>query len=290
MGQKGTCGLLLHRADMPFTKDGIQPDFIINSHAFPSRLTIGHLLETLVSKLSAIEGHRTDCTQFEPVNMNEVRKRMKEEGFDENGYEYLYNGMTGQKMRCAIFIGPCYYMRLKHMVNDKIHCLDYETEVLTLEGWKKVDQLTMDHNVATLNVKTMKVEEQKPLAILEYPSYKGEMYYIKNEHVDMVITNEHRVLINDNNEYKLVKINELLGQTFRFVKDINHEIDINMITDLTIKNEKCPVFCLTVPNEVFYVRRNGKCYWTGNSRATGPMTLLTRQPPEGFGLKTDDSL
>jgi hypothetical protein len=168
--------------------------------------------------------------------------------------------------------------------------LTEQTEVLTLEGWMKVDQLTIYHNITTLNVKTMKVEEQKPLAILEYPSYKGEMYYIKNEHVDMVITNEHRVLINDNNEYKLVKINELLGQTFRFVKDINHEIDINMITDLTIKNEKCPVFCLTVPNEVFYVRRNGKCYWTGNSRATGPMTLLTRQPPEGFGLKTDDSL
>jgi DNA-directed RNA polymerase beta subunit len=279
--QKGTVGMLLHRADMPFTKEGIQPDLIINSHCIPSRGTIGHILEMVASKYGAIEGHRIDATTFEPVNMDEIRKGLKTAGYEEHGYETLYNGMTGIKMRCKLFIGPCYYMRLKHMVNDKIHCLDYETEILTIQGWKFINDLTMENDIATLNVTEMKVESYKPIEILKYPDFEGLMYYIKNDYIDMVITEEHRVLINDNNEYKLVPINTLLGKKFRFVKEINLEVDIDMTTDLIIKYEKKPVFCLTIPNEIFYVRRNYKTNWTGNSRSRGPMTLLTRQPPEG---------
>jgi DNA-directed RNA polymerase beta subunit len=279
--QKGTVGMLLHRADMPFTKEGIQPDLIINSHCIPSRGTIGHILEMVTSKYGAIEGQRIDATTFEPVNMDEIRKGLKAAGYEEHGYETLYNGMTGIKMRSMLFIGPSYYMRLKHMVNDKIHCLDYNTEVLTLDGWKHIDELTDEHIVSTLNIAEMKVEHQKPTSILRYPDYEGPIYYIKNEHIDMVITDEHRVLVNHNGEYKLIKINELLNKKFKLVKDINIEIDIDMTTELVIKIEKKPVFCITVPNEVFYVRRNGKESWTGNSRSRGPMTLLTRQPPEG---------
>ena len=263
----------------------LEHNFLANgvcvSNCIPSRMTIGHILEMVVSKYSAIEGQRTDCTPFEPVNMDEIRKGLKDNGYEEHGYEYLYNGMTGNKMRCMIYIGPCYYMRLKHMVNDKIHCLDYETEVLTLDGWKFGKDLLKTDLISTLNVTDMKVEYHKPIEILKYPEFEGPIYYIKNENVDMVITEEHRVLINDNNEYKLVPINTLLGRKFKFIKDINCEIDIDMSTDLIIKYEKKPVFCVTVPNEVFYVRRNGKTCWTGNSRGRGPMTLLTRQPPEG---------
>jgi DNA-directed RNA polymerase II subunit RPB2 len=279
--QKGTIGMVLHRADMPFTKEGIQPDLIINSHCIPSRGTIGHILEMITSKYGAIECQRVDATTFEPVNMDEIRKGLKSAGYEEHGYETLYNGMTGIKMRSMLFIGPCYYMRLKHMVNDKIHCLDYSTEVLTTNRWKTINELSMNDRIITLNIVTKKIEEQKPTNILTYPDYEGEIYYIKNNYIDMVITNEHRVLINDNNEYKLVKINELLGKSFKLVKYINNEVIVNMNEDLVIKYERKPVFCLTVANEVFYVRRNNKCYWTGNSRSRGPMTLLTRQPPEG---------
>ncbi len=280
--QKGTCGLLLHRADMPFTSEGIQPDLIINSHCLPSRMTVGHVLEMLVSKYSALGGHRTDCTPFEPVNMDEVRKGLKEYGYEEHGYEYLYNGMTGIKTRDMIYIGPCYYMRLKHMVNDKVHCLDYETEVLTLDGWKNGKDILKTDKIATLNIETKKTEYHTSNDILHYDGYNGEIYYIKNKHIDLAITNEHRVLINNNGKYELVEINKMLNKKFMLVKENLECVEIDMNLDLVIKVLDCPVFCLMVPNEVFYIRRNGKTCWTGNSRARGPMTLLTHQPPEGF--------
>jgi DNA-directed RNA polymerase II subunit RPB2 len=106
---------------MPFTKDGITPDIIINPNAFPKRMTIGQFIESLLSKVSAIRGHETDGTPFSKLSVNEIRGMMKDLGYEENGYEYLYNGMTGKKMKAMIFIGPTYYQRLKHMVADKSH-------------------------------------------------------------------------------------------------------------------------------------------------------------------------
>jgi hypothetical protein len=61
---------------------------------------------------------------------------------------------------------------------------------------------------------------------------------------------------------------------------VNTKLDSTIIERID-RNVKCPVFCLQVPSEVFYVRRNGKCVWTGNSRSTGHVTSLLRQPLEG---------
>jgi DNA-directed RNA polymerase II subunit RPB2 len=116
-----TFGVLLHRADMPFTKEGLQPDLIINPNAIPSRMTIGQLLECVLSKLSAIEGHASDASPFDNVDIDEVRKRLAKHGYNESGYETMYCGMTGRKIDVLIFLGPTYYLRLKHMVSDKIH-------------------------------------------------------------------------------------------------------------------------------------------------------------------------
>jgi len=117
-GQKGTIGLVIPEANMPFTKEGIRPDIIINPHALPSRMTIGQLIETLMGKACVMYGGFGDCTAF--MNKGEKASRfgnmLTHVGFHSSGNQYLYNGETGERMSSEIFMGPTYYMRLKHMV------------------------------------------------------------------------------------------------------------------------------------------------------------------------------
>lgn len=120
-GQKGIVGMLYKQSDLPFTKDGIVPDIIMNPHAIPSRMTIGHLLECLLSKVSALEGLIGDGTPFCKLNIEAVAERLKNFKFNKYGWETMFNGYTGEKIKSPIFIGPTYYQRLKHMVDDKIH-------------------------------------------------------------------------------------------------------------------------------------------------------------------------
>jgi hypothetical protein len=122
-GQKGTVGLIIPEIDMPFTKDGIRPDIIINPHAIPSRMTIGQLVESIVGKTCSMLGGFGDCTAF--INKGSKIKIFGElllaQGYHSSGNEILYNGMSGEQLESEIFIGPTYYMRLKHMVKDKIN-------------------------------------------------------------------------------------------------------------------------------------------------------------------------
>ena len=120
-GQKGTAGIVLSAADMPFTKEGIQPDLIMNPNAVPSRMTVGQLLESVLGKVSALRGHFSEATPFNDYDIKEATDILKSYGFNEHGFEDLYCGMSGKKIRSQIFIGPTYYMRLKHLVQDKIH-------------------------------------------------------------------------------------------------------------------------------------------------------------------------
>lgn len=122
MGQKGVCGLIMPHEDMPFSKDGIIPDIIINPHAFPSRMTIGHLIESLVAKTCAMEGFEYDAVPYEQHDTDTLYERLeRNHGLHKHGDEILYNGRTGDQISTEIFFGPTYYQRLKHMVADKIN-------------------------------------------------------------------------------------------------------------------------------------------------------------------------
>jgi DNA-directed RNA polymerase II subunit RPB2 len=108
---------------MPQTRDGIVPDIIINPHAIPSRMTIAQLMETLVGRLGCQLGFLGDAS---PFNTNMTAHRLSEIlqnqcGLEPHSNEILYCGYTGRQMPTSIFMGPCFYQRLKHMVNDKIH-------------------------------------------------------------------------------------------------------------------------------------------------------------------------
>lgn len=121
--QKGTIGMVFKQEDMPFTKDGIVPDLIINPNALPSRMTIGQLIECLLGKIGALKGKFHDSTAFNGNDRNSVLEQievLKELGYDSVD-ETLYNGQTGEQINTKLFIGPTYYNRLKHMVQDKIH-------------------------------------------------------------------------------------------------------------------------------------------------------------------------
>eukprot|EP00271_Cylindrocystis_brebissonii_P022832 TRINITY_DN8941_c0_g1_i2.p1 TRINITY_DN8941_c0_g1~~TRINITY_DN8941_c0_g1_i2.p1 ORF type:complete len:1189 (+),score=261.50 TRINITY_DN8941_c0_g1_i2:389-3955(+) len=120
-GQKGTVGMTYTQEDMPFTQEGISPDIIVNPHAIPSRMTIGHLIECLMSKVASHMGKEGDATPFTDVTVDNLSTALHKCGYQSRGFEVMYNGHTGRRLQAMIFLGPTYYQRLKHMVDDKIH-------------------------------------------------------------------------------------------------------------------------------------------------------------------------
>jgi len=122
-GQKGTIGLVIPEEDMPFTADGLRPDIIINPHAIPSRMTIGQLVECLLGNVCSVYGAHGDCTAFatKGSNYNVYGSMLTKMGYHCSGNRMFYSGVTGEQLEADVFFGPTYYMRLKHMVKDKIN-------------------------------------------------------------------------------------------------------------------------------------------------------------------------
>ena len=121
-GQKGTMGMILNPEDMPQTASGIVPDIIINPHCIPSRMTIAQLMETLLSKIGCMTGCLGDGSPFNATTVEDLSSILRDKyGMEPYGNEVMYNGYTGRMMETSIFIGPCYYQRLRHCAADKQH-------------------------------------------------------------------------------------------------------------------------------------------------------------------------
>ncbi len=120
-GQKGVIGAVVPTEDMPRTKEGIVPDIIINCHAIPSRMTIGQLVETIAGKLACQQGICIDGTPFRGKSAKDIQAMLQKMGLETSGKETMYCGMTGEMLKNKVFLGACYYQRLHHFVQDKVH-------------------------------------------------------------------------------------------------------------------------------------------------------------------------
>jgi len=120
-GQKGVLGILAKAEDLPYTAEGMSPDVLINPHAFPSRMTVGMMMESICGKAAAFRGKRFDGSAFVGEKMDEVKEVMDAHDFKYSGKEIMYDGRTGKPFPVDVFIGVVYYQKLHHMVADKIH-------------------------------------------------------------------------------------------------------------------------------------------------------------------------
>jgi len=262
-GQKGTVGNIIPESDMPFTVNGMRPDIIINPHAIPSRMTIGQLKETLLGKVLVQLGLFGDGTSFGELAVDDIRKELLKVGYEAHGNEILYNGMTGEQIESHIFIGPAFYQRLKHMVNDKQHsrsigpmvnltrqpaegrsrdgglrfgemerdCADEDTPI-TLSNGLSVKIKSLDENNGCVNIMGWSKEKNgmipsKQVAFMN----KGTRECVQLTYEDgrkLICTEDHPVLTSDNTWVKIKDI-ELNATKIKSsitcpLVDINEEI------------------------------------------------------------------
>ena len=209
-GQKGTLGLIIPEEDMPFAADGTKPDLIINPHALPSRMTIGQLVESLFGKACCMYGGYGDCTAFatKGSNYDTYGHMLTKNGFHNSGNQILYNGFTGEQIYSEIFIGPTYYMRLKHMVKDKIN----------YRATGKRNFLTRQTNQGRANDGGLKIGEMERDGIMAHglSYFLNESYMVRGDQYFMGICNKTgsiAIYNPDNNLF--LSIN---GETARFEK------------------------------------------------------------------------
>ena len=120
-GQKGVCGVVLEQSDFPFSERGVTPDLIMNPHGFPSRMTVGKMIELLGGKAGLEDGAFGYGTAFGGDPVSAISETLVRHGFSYNGKDLLHCGVTGEALAAYVFMGPVYYQKLKHMVLDKMH-------------------------------------------------------------------------------------------------------------------------------------------------------------------------
>jgi DNA-directed RNA polymerase II subunit RPB2 len=183
-GQKGTLGLIIPEEDMPFTADGVRPDLIINPHALPSRMTIGQLVECLFGKACCMYGGYGDCTAFatKGANYDTYGKMLTKIGYHNSGNQLLYSGYTGEQIYSEIYIGPTYYMRLKHMVKDKIN----------YRATGKRNFLTRQTNQGRANDGGLKIGEMERDGVLAHGMsyFLNESYMVRGDQYFMAVCNK----------------------------------------------------------------------------------------------------
>ena len=262
-GQKGTVGNIIPECDMPYTENGVKPDIIINPHAIPSRMTIGQLKETVLGKVLVELGLFGDGTAFGDFEVKDICNLLLKAGYEAHGNELLYDGLTGEQVECSVFMGPVFYQRLKHMVNDKAHsrsigpmvnltrqpaegrsrdgglrfgemerdCFSKNTQIVTTNGISVLIQNmeSCENEVLGWDEKTNKMVPSKQTGFL----YKGDRECIQLTFEDgrtNICTPEHPILTSDNHWIKakdlLVGKQKVKSSVTYPVADFNQEMSV----------------------------------------------------------------
>ena len=122
-GQKGTIGMLVSSADMPRTAEGLVPDVMVNPGGFISRMTVAQLVEMVAGRVGVEVAAKLNATTFcnSGDYVTKVGDALESVGVQRAGDNILYNGVTGKQLNCEIFMCPLYFMRLKHLTDDKVN-------------------------------------------------------------------------------------------------------------------------------------------------------------------------
>ena len=275
-GQKGTVGNIIPECDMPFTSSGVKPDIIINPHAIPSRMTIGQLKETVLGKVLLELGLFGDGTSFGDFEIKDICDELIKLGYEAHGNELLYNGLTGEQHECSVFMGPVFYQRLKHMVNDKAHsrsigpmvnltrqpaegrsrdgglrfgemerdCYSENTPIVTTNGLSMLikNMESCENEVLGWDEKTGKMVPSKQSGFL----YKGERECVQLTFEDgrtNICTPDHPILTSDN---QWIKAKDLIVNEQKVKSSITCPI-----ADFNEEIEKCSGWNLRVGDLIF---------------------------------------
>jgi len=222
-GQKGTLGIIIPEEDMPFTADGLRPDLIINPHALPSRMTIGQLVESLFGKACALYGAYGDCTAFQVkgANYETYGAMLTKMGYNHTGNEILYSGFTGEQLYSEIYIGPTYYMRLKHMVKDKIN----------YRATGKRNFLTRQTNQGRANDGGLKIGEMERDGIMAHglSYFLNESYMVRGDQYYMAVCNKTGAIAVYNPEKNLF-LSPFADGPLMFTKNVEGQDVLNAIS------------------------------------------------------------
>ena len=256
--------MILSQEDMPFTKDGIVPDIIINPHAIPSRMTLGQLIECVMGKSCCMLGAYADATPFTNIDNNEIYNILEQKcNYQKHGDEVLYSGINGKQLSSKIFIGPTYYQRLKHMVKDKMN--SRQTGAVSLKtkqppsgrsvgGGLRIGEMERDAILSHGALQFLKESmlERSDKYSTHISTYSG-LTSIVNSHDNRFVCpsvdgplkfNDELNLLNDNSSCDIVKVN-IPYNTHLLMQECNAmSISMRLIIDKESDYEK-----LDIPNK-----------------------------------------
>nr|BCA78210.1 RNA polymerase beta subunit II [Astrephomene gubernaculifera] len=258
-GNKGIVSRILPRQDMPFLPDGTSVDIVLNPLGVPSRMNVGQIYECLLGLAGRYLGEHYKIPPFDEVYgadasrsfvLSKLYEARKKTGinwlFDPNnpGKIRLFDGRNSECFDQTVTVGVAYVLKLIHMVDDKMHCMTSDHDVLTHEGWLPINEITIQHNVATLNRNTGELVYQRPTEVFQYHDYKGSLYHIKNTNLDLLTTLNHRMLVRDGLisgdpclNYELIQAKDILGKHYKYLKTAYwHKKDYQFILPSIIAN------------------------------------------------------
>lgn len=238
-GNKGIISEILPRQDMPYLPDGTPIDMALNPLGVPSRMNVGQIYECLLGLAGKYLSEQYRILAFDErygpeasrsfvfSKLYEAKKKTGQSWLFQPtnpGKLKLFDGRNGVCFDQSITCGYSYMIKLVHLVDDKIHCLTNDHDVLTSEGWVPIDQVSMSHKIASLE-KNRNLIYQNPLKVYNYKNFKGELYSINKFNVDLVVTLNHRMFITEfkqNNNffknYRLIPAQFLIGKQVQYCK------------------------------------------------------------------------